>query len=55
MAKTRKVKRTKKVVRKVARKVSVKPANNKRLSILMILLAIAIFVLAAMSMVKAGI
>ena len=56
MAKRKSVKKVKKVVRKakVVRKTAVKH-ENKRLSILLIVLAIAIFVLAAVSMTKGGI
>lgn len=59
MAKRKIVKKAKKVVKKakvarVVRKTAVK-SENKRLSILLIVLAIAVFVLAAVSMTKGGI
>jgi hypothetical protein len=56
MAKRKSVKRAKKVVRraKVVRRVAVKPAG-KRLNILLILLALAVFVLAAVTMTKGGV
>jgi uncharacterized membrane protein len=55
MAKRKSVKRTKKIVKaRSVRRVGVKPAN-KRLSILLIVLAIAVFVLAAITMSGAGI
>ena len=54
MAKRKSVKRTKRVARRVRRTVR-KTTGGKRLNILLLLLALAVFVLAAVTMSKGGI